>query len=177
VTGIASIQQLTVTLTETDFGSLPTWLDSIILRIRVHGASDWRQEERVDPRLFSYSSGSGTLTAKVVDVAVGDLIDVGIAYRDMSGAISATAWPSGLASVSDPNGAFLSMTGGTIVRPLASGIAIGTGGPQLTAGTGVPTSTPSVPTIYLRDDPVDWNSFVYLFRPSVGWQALGATGL
>jgi hypothetical protein len=81
----------------------------------VHGAADWRQELQLDPALFTYGGGDGTITSKVVELAVGDTVDVGVAYKDMSGEISATAWPSGFASAADPNGPFLSSSTGVIL--------------------------------------------------------------
>lgn len=172
----AAAQQLSVTLTESDFGALPTWLAAVVLRVRTHGATDWRQEMQLDPGLFSYSLGSGTITAKILNLTAGDVVDVGIAYKDMSGKISATAWPSGVNNASDPDGALLDASSGAIVRPLKSGIPIGAGGPQFTTGMGAPTGTPGVVTVYVRQDPTDFNSALYLYVPSFGWSPVPLVG-
>lgn len=163
---------LAITFTEGDFGATPTWLDSIIIRLRTHAVFDYRQELRLDPRGLTYASGAGTLTAKIMNPAAGDTVDVGFAYRDISGAISATVWPSAVSNLSDPKGAVFDATSGNMVRPLLSGIPIAIGGPQILSGSGVPSSTPSVPAIDLRTDPTDFRTILYVYLPGTGWSAV-----
>lgn len=90
--------------------------DSLILRTRIHGATDWLTETKIAPQLLVAGSGNMSLSAKSISVDVGDAIDVGVAYQDFTGEVSTTVWPTGLSNIADANGSFLNSGTGTMLR-------------------------------------------------------------
>lgn len=179
---------LSISFTQTDFGSLPTWLESIVLRVRKNGGTDWRLEWKVDPKLMTYGSGNGTLN-KNVAFDIGATIDIGIAYRDYSGQVSATVWPSPLVAITDPNGGFVQATG-TIYRArmdpsfttainadgsLANGIHVtNSSGPTIASGSGAPTGSAPNGSIYIRNDGSAANNTLWYVYDSTtsSWKAV-----
>jgi len=93
-------QILQVTFTETDFSSVPSWIDGIYITTRINGTTQAGDDKRIDPSVGS----AGTYTSMPIWVSAGDNVDVGIYYTDQSGQKSAIGWPSALQGISDPNG-------------------------------------------------------------------------
>jgi hypothetical protein len=106
-TDVGMTQSCLIAFTETDFTAIPSWMDSVLVCTRVHGTTTLSKQISFDPRAVS----TGIYTNVPAQAGVGETVDFGLAYQDMTGAISTIVWPSGLSNSSDSDGAIIDPTG------------------------------------------------------------------
>lgn len=104
---VGMTQNLFGTLTLGDWGTTtgkPNWVQAIMAYSRVDGTTTIVDQVQIDPNAPTTQTASTSTFNWMLPASTGDSVDIGFAYEDVAGHLTATAWPAALNAIGDPDG-------------------------------------------------------------------------